>query len=294
MSETSVYRRSYRNYEGKMVRRFRWAIVMEQELRVLSQSRPFKAFCLLGALHVILRLLQIVAYDVIMQNPNHPMSSLFIHMSAIVVKEDTFFDFVRIQAPLVLITLLYCGAGMLCNDFRHNLMAVYFSKPLRWFDYMLGKALALSVVGLGLTALPGIVLVVMHNLLAPSMELLRASYWWPLSVLGFSLVVVVPGVLGVLASSALMNSENFAAIAVIMLLAADTALAAILSDSLHWQNLLLLSFPLSLNRIGESLFLQTNVMFNAPLTWPLLFWAALCVLCGVVVALRVRRAEVAA
>lgn len=288
-----VYRRSYRNYEGTLRRHFRWAIVTEQELRVLSKSRVFMAFCLMGLLHAIMRLMQIVAYDVIMQNPNNPLTPMLVHVSAIIVRETTFFDFVRIQSSLVFVATLYAGAGMICNDFRHNLMPVYFAKPIRWYDYALGKFFALTTVGILLTAVPGVILVVLHNILAPSWDLLATSYWWPASIIAFSLTVVLPCACGVLASSAVLGSQNFAAVAVVMLVVADSAMGAILSHALHWPSLFLLSFPLSINRIGESQFLQSSVMFDAPIIWPAFFWTSICAVSVWCVVRRVRSAEAA-
>jgi len=70
-------------------------------------------------------------------------------------------------------------------------------------------------------------------------------------------------------------------------------MGAILSQALHWPSLALLGFPLSINRIGESLFFQSRVMYDAPIFWPALFWAVVCVLSVWCVVRRVRRAEAA-
>lgn len=60
-----VYEHTYRNYEGVFRHRFRWWIVVEQEFRVLARLRIFKFLVLLSSIQVLLRLVQIVAYDTI-------------------------------------------------------------------------------------------------------------------------------------------------------------------------------------------------------------------------------------
>ena len=289
-----VYEQSYRHYEGTMQRRLRWAIVIEQELRVLSKARVFILLILPGLIHCILRLLQVVAYDIVIQDVNNPITPILKGITAIMVNERMFFDFLRLQAPLVFLILLYAGSGMICNDVRNNLMEVYFSKPIRWYDYALGKLLTLTFIGLALTAAPGVFLVLLHNLLAPSMELLKASWWWPAAIMGFSLVIVLPCALGILASSALMRSQNYAAIAVFMVLIANSTLGGVLAGVLQKRNYLLLSFPMTLNRIGQEFFGERRLVFDLRWEWSMTFVAVVCLLSAWVVFHRTRRAEVAA
>ena len=155
---------------------------------------------------------------------------------------------------------------MICNDVRNNLMEIYFSKP-RPVDYALGKILTLVFLGLSITAIPGILLVGLHNLLLPGMETLQASWWWPLSIGAYSLAIVTPAALCILACSALMPSQNYATITIIMALVADTSLAGLLAGLLRQRNYLGVSFPLSLRRIGEVLFADQRVLFTLSWQW---------------------------
>lgn len=288
-----IYEQTYRHYEGEMKRRFRWAIIAEQELRVLIKTRVFLLLMMVALLHGILRLLQVVAYDVVIQDPNNPLTPLLRQVQGLVVNERMFFDFIRIQTPIVFIVCLYAGSGMICSDFRNNLMEVYFSKPIRWYDYALGKILSLVAVGLSITALPGVFLAILHNMLAPSMDLLKASYWWPAAILAFSLIVVLPCVLGILASSALLSSQNFAAIAVFMVLFANSTLGGILATVLEKRNYLIISFPMALNRIGQHLFRDRRLFFELRWEWSMLFVLLVCVWGAWVIFRSARRAEVA-
>ena len=289
-----VYEHNYRNYEGGLRHQFRWWIVVEQEFRVLSRSRIFKFLVLLAGLHVIFRVLQVVGYDVIVQDPNHPMAPLLKNVEVIVVNARMFFEFVRLQTPLMFITLLYAGSGMICNDIRNNLMEIYFSKPLRWYDYVLGKVLALILLGLALTALPVALVLLQHNLLLPSMQTLNDSLFWGGAAIGFSLVVVIPTALCILACSALMPGQNYAAITVFMLLIANSTMAGLLAGALRERNYLVLSFPMALDRLGQSLFQETRLLFDLRWEWSLAYVGLTCLVALFIIMWRARRAEVAA
>lgn len=289
-----VYQRSYRHFEGRTRQRFRWWIVIEQELRVLATARPFLILLLLALLHCILRLLQVVAYDVVIQDPNHPLTPILRQIQGLIVNEQMFFDFLRLQTPLIFILFLYAGSGMICNDFRYNLMEVYFSKPIRWYDYALGKFLALVLLGLSISAAPAIFLVALHNMLLANMEVLQQTWWWPFPIVAFSLVVIVPAALGILASSALLPSQNFAAIAIFMILIANSTMAGAFAGVLQNRNYFIIAVPMAINRIGQQFFGERFLLFDLRWEWSMAYVAGLSLIMMWIIVRRVRRAELAA
>lgn len=288
-----IYTKTYRKYDGLPRRHFRWLVVIEQELKTLAKFRVFKILVLIACLHIILRLLQIVAYDVLAQDPNNPLQIVFANLDIAYIGPDTFFSFLYLQTTILFIILLYSGAGMICNDFKNNLMEIYFSKPLTWVDYCLGKILALMFLGLALTAVPGIILVGLHNLLLPGMETLSASWWWPIAITAYSFVIIIPMTLGILACSSLLPSQNYAAITVIMLLAANSSLGVLFASMLRQRDYMAISFPLSMRRVGETIFGDGRILFNLSWHWCLLYVVAVCVIALFIVLRKVRRAEMA-
>lgn len=269
-------------------------VVVEQELKTLSKFRIFKLLMLLAAIHIVIRLLQIVACNVIAQDPNNPLQLVFANLDIARIEAGTFFSFLYLQAPLMFILLLYSGAGMICNDYRNNLMEVYFSKPLTWFDYAAGKILTLLILGLCITAIPGILLVVLHNLLLPGLQTVRESWWWPLSITAYSMSIVTPAALCILACSALLPSQNYAAITVFMALMANSSLGGMLAGVLRQRDYLGVSFPLALRRIGETVFYDDRVLFTLPWYWCLLYAVVVSLIALAIVLRKVWRAEIAA
>jgi ABC-type transport system involved in multi-copper enzyme maturation permease subunit len=287
-----VYEQSYRSYDGEVRLKFRWWEIVKQELRIQFKSRPFVYLIVVAMLHFFLRLSQVIAYDVLMSNPNHPVTLALRQVPGIAVSARTFFDFIRIQAPFVFLISMYAGCGMICNDFRDNLMEVYFSKPLTWRDYVLGKSMTLGIIGLGMTAAPALVLLILHNLLAPGLKTLQATWWIPFSIIAFSLIVVAPCTLAVLASSSMLNSERFAGISVFMVLFADLTAGTMLQEMLHERNYMIIAFPMAMNRVGEVLFRDRRVLFPMPWGWSALFIAVVCLGALWIVCAKVRRAEI--
>lgn len=288
-----IYTKTYRKYDGQPRQHFRWLVVIEQEMKTLAKFRIFKFLVLIACLHVILRLLQIVAYDVLAQDPNNPLQVIFANLDIAYIGPDTFFSFLYLQTTILFVIMLYSGAGMICNDFKNNLMEIYFSKPLTWIDYCLGKVLSLVLIGLALTAIPGTLLVGLHNLLLPSMDTLISSWWWPIAITAYSFVIIVPMTLSILACSSLLPSQNYAAITVIMALVANSSLGVLFASMLKQRDYMAVSFPLSMRRVGETIFGDERILFNLAWYWCFLYIAVVCIIALLIVLRKVRRAEIA-
>lgn len=129
-----VYKQTYRAYDGKPLQGFRWWVMVKQELRVLFGTRAFVYLLVVAVIHTSLRVLQITVYDMMSASSQTPALMALRNIAMMQVDERTFFDYLRIQSPLVFIIMLFAGSGMICNDFRDNLIEIYFSKPLTRLD----------------------------------------------------------------------------------------------------------------------------------------------------------------
>jgi len=286
-----IYHQTYRSFDGTVRASGRWWAIVKHEFRVLAKSRPFLLMFLMGYPQVLLRVLQIVAVDTLASNKNNQITQMVQSVMSLKITEGMFFDFIRLQAPIVFLATILAGAGMICDDLRHNLMDIYFSKAITWRDYVVGKAMTLIIIGMIFTAVPAIFLLLLHNLLAPSMQTIRDTYWLPVPIMAFSTLLVVPCALGVLASSALFSSERYASIGVFMVLFANL----IIGQSLHRANpqLVVLAFPLALNRVGEELFTVRRPMAPISWEWSFVFIVVVCLVAFWAICRKVKRAEVA-
>ena len=122
-----IYDQSYRSYDGELRPRFRWATIVRQEFRVLFTRRLFKILILFGNLHLLLRIAQIFALDVLSKQSSGPFAEAFMNADVQDTGAWIYFDFLRMQSPLVFLTIIYAGSGLICNDFRNNLVEIYFA-----------------------------------------------------------------------------------------------------------------------------------------------------------------------
>lgn len=286
-----VYNQTYRSYDGEVRRRFRWAVVVSHELGLATGSRLMRYLLIVASFHVFLRILFVVMFDSMASDPRSPIGLAVRNATFFNVDNRMFFDFLRYQGGLVFMILLVAGAGLIANDKRHNLLEIYFAKPLTWWDYILGKLGALLALGLGLTLAPALLLIVLHIILTPGAESLKDGAWWALRSLGFSLAIVVPMALGILACSATVRGERQAGLAATLLLFIDWFFATMLSSMLHNRDILVLSLPTAIRRLGEILFQQRRPVMDLPWTVAILAVGIVCVVALAIVVRVARRAE---
>jgi hypothetical protein len=245
-------------------------------------------------MHVCMRILQVVAFDTLSSSPRSPITQMLREVAMFTVNSTTFFDFLRMQSGMVFLAAILAWAGMICDDYKNNLMEVYFSKPMTWRDYVLGKTMTLVIIGLAFTAIPGVFLVLLHNMMSASLATLKETYLLPVSITVFSLALVVPCALGVLACSATSSSQRYASIAVFMVLFGDLTIGRVLPDLLHEQSYAIIAFPLAINRVGEMLFSTKRPMFDLSWQWSAVYIGAVCAICLWLICSKVRRSEIAA
>ena len=288
-----IYEQTYREYTGTYKQRFRWWIIIQQEVKLLMKSRFFRLTLLATLLHFILRLMVITIYDIIAQDPNSSLAAFFSNVENLEVNALMFYEFLRVQTFLVFIVLLFAGSGMICNDVKNNLMEIYFSKPITWRDYALGKILGLSLIGFVHSLIPATILLAMHVLMLPRWDTLKDSATWLLASTGYSMIVVLPTALVVLASSALIKSKNFAAVSVLMILIANSTLGLTLGSVLRDENYFIVSLPMAINRVGQHFFNDNNLLFRSHVGWSALYTIVVCGIMLTLILRRIRKAEVA-
>ena len=128
------------------------------------------------------------------------------------------------------------------------------AKPITWLDFAIGKIVSLVTVGFSVMGLPCVVFVLAHNALLPGWDLLMKSWWWIPASVGYSLVMVVPGALAILACSALIRSQGHAAITIIMISVVDGIFGPLLAGLLRDPRYLLVMFLVDQEKLGHAMF----------------------------------------
>jgi ABC-type transport system involved in multi-copper enzyme maturation permease subunit len=119
--------------------------------------------------------------------------------------------FLFLSSSLVIVWLMMLQqAGIICNDLRNGAYTLYFSRPLRTRDYVVGKILGLLVLPVSIL----VVTILVAYVQAVSLVLNANQAWsalWVVArgVLASVAFTAVP-VLSLLAASALASSERYA------------------------------------------------------------------------------------
>ena len=178
---------------------------------------------------------------------------------------------------------------MICNDIRYYLVDVYFSKPITWKDYVIGKVGSLFIIGMCFTFVPVFLLLTMHNFFLPSMDNLMQSLEWLWQSFLYSSLIALSFSCVTLAASALVNSPGFAAISIFMITMADTAMAGILATMLRDRSYLILAYGSVLTTIGERIFQTRHGQYDLHWSYSMAMVVLVCGVSLAIISFKIRR-----
>jgi ABC-type transport system involved in multi-copper enzyme maturation permease subunit len=192
---------------------------------------------------------------------------------------------------MIIMILVLCGAGLISDDLRFNSLQLYFSRPIKKRDYLLGKA-AVIVFFLGIiTLVPGMVFVMMKLLFAGNLKFLGEYPFIPFSILGFSLFVIVFFTFYTLLLSASNKNRRYVAVLIFGVYFFTNILSGILKEIFGDVHFYLLSLQTNLQQVGAVLFGQ-DPTYDIPWIYSLLVLLAFCALSAFILNKKVRGVEV--
>lgn len=192
---------------------------------------------------------------------------------------------------MLVMLLVFAGAGLIADDMRHNALQLYFSRPLRKRSYLLGKASVVFAFVLALTLLPGLILLIMKLIFSASFALLAQYPWLPLSILACSALYAVFFASYTLLLSALSRNRRYVTILIFAVYFFSDILHGIFYGAFRNPYFALLSIKANLKQVGSAIFGQTPP-FAFPWPLSLLVLGGVCGLAALVLSRRVREVEV--
>jgi len=192
---------------------------------------------------------------------------------------------------LCVMMLVFAGAGLIADDLKHNSLQVYFSRPLRKRDYLLGKMAVVLFFVLIVTLVPGLLLVLSKLVLSGSLRFFLEYPWLVLSILGYSVVLAVVFAFYTLLLSALNKNSRFVMIMIFLTYIFSDILSALLRETFRTPYMILVSIRANLEQVGAFLFAQKSA-YPVPVGWSFVVLAALCALSAVVLNTKIRSVEV--
>lgn len=119
--------------------------------------------------------------------------------------------FLRTETWFAMVLILFAGPNLISQDLRYNAFPLYFSRPLRRIDYVLGK-LGVIVALLGaVIVLPAIAAYLLGMLFSLDVTILHDTYRILLASVTYGVVISVSAGLLILALSSLSRNSRYVA-----------------------------------------------------------------------------------
>jgi ABC-2 type transport system permease protein len=239
-----VYEQSYRSHEARgPLRQLRFWPILREGLRLLLARRALLILGMLAWLPLVARVIQVYVVT------RFPEAGQLLPVDG-----RLFGEFLNQQLYLVLLLVIFSGAGLIAEDLRSGAIIVYLSRPLTRRDYVLGKLGILLGVGLAVTLVPGLLLYFAAVGLAPGSFLEVRLVWIAPAVALHSLAMCLIYGLLMLALSSLSRSARVAGLGFAALVLGLELVVAIVQANFDLPAARLLSLQQDVRMLGEALF----------------------------------------
>ena len=286
----TIREKGYSHWDGELAElRFPWWPITRTGIQLAFKKKAFRlffagaflpAFVALGGLYVSERL--------------EDFKALVQSNRALINIDPNYFKTFLTSGFLlffIIMVLVFAAAGLVSDDLKHNSLQLYFSRPLRKKDYLLGKMSVVAFFVLVLTVVPWLVLIIFKLIFAGSFKFFLEYPWLPLSVIGYGALLTVFFAFYILLLSALSKNTRYVIILIIASYIFSDALFGILHETFRVPAMALFSIRANLQQAGAFLFGQ-RLPFRVPVVWSFVVLAGICALSALVLNRRIRGAEV--
>jgi len=286
----TIREKGYAHWDGTLAeRRYPWGPITRTGIRLAFRKKMFRfffagaflpAFLALGGLYISERLED---FKALVQS----------NRALLRIDPKYFAGFMTNTAVLfsLIFVLVFAASGLIADDLKHNSLQLYFSRPIRKKDYILGKMSVVAFFVLILTAVPYLVLVVFKLIFAGSFQFFLEYPWLPLSVLGYSALLTVFFAFYILLLSALSKNTRYVIVLIWGTYLFSDALSGILFETFRQRAMILFSLRANLQQAGAFLFGQ-KLPHPVPAVWSFAVLAGICVLAAFVLHRKTRGVEV--
>jgi len=280
-----IYEKSYLSWQGRLLERpMTWFVIAKTGIR-LAWRKSLGIILFISFIPFIFR-----AGQIYILSRFGDEETLLKMVSGVQIDAEFFMSFLKGQAFLLLLLIIVTGAGLIANDRKYKALPIYFSKPVGFWDYVIGKLLIIGSYGLLITIVPALILYLMRALLTQNTDFIQTYYWVPLSIVVWSTAALL--VLGglTLAVSAFSRGSRAASILLFSIIYVPELLRVILAKI---PNIGLISLHATLNQLGAALF-GTSRPFSFSIGWGMAVLIGILGLSILVLKMKVRPTEIIA
>jgi ABC-type transport system involved in multi-copper enzyme maturation permease subunit len=192
---------------------------------------------------------------------------------------------------MIIMILVFCGAGLIADDLKHNALQLYFARPLKKRDYLTGKAAVIFFFLFIVTLVPGIVFIFFKLVFAGNLQFFTSYPWLILSVLAYSILITTFFSFYTLLLSSIGKNRRYVAILIFGVYIFSDIFSAIFYEIFHSRYFYLLSIKSNLQQVGAVLFDQ-RTPWNIPWYYSLMVIVAICLFSAYMLKRKVRGVEI--
>lgn len=192
---------------------------------------------------------------------------------------------------MIVMIMVFCGAGLISDDLKYNSLQLYFSRPLKKFHYLTGKAAVIAFFLFMVTLVPGIVFILMKLIFSGNLRFFQQYPWLILSVLVYSVFITGFFAFYVMLLSSLNKNRRYVAVLIFGLYLFTDILFGIFYGIFRSKYFSLISIKVNLQQVGSVLFKQ-KTPYDIPWLYSLLILVLICVVSALVLRKKVTGVEI--
>ncbi|MGA2533236.1 MAG: ABC transporter permease subunit [Candidatus Aminicenantales bacterium] len=286
----TVREKGYYHWDGQLVeRRFPWIPITRTGIMLAFKKRGFR-FLFAGAF-----LPGIVFLGIIYISENLESFQAMVRGSdrLISITPGSFKTFLTFPPVLFLMIamMVFAGSGLIADDLKHNSLQIYFSRPLRKKDYLMGKMAVVFFFILAVTLVPGLLVYVFKLIFAGNFKFFLSYPWLIFSIVGFSAFLAVFFAFYTLLLSSLSKNSRYVMVLVFMIYLFSDVLFGILQSIFRTPYMALFSIRANIDQVGALVFAQKPA-HPVPVLWSCLVLGGICALSALVLNRKIRGVEV--
>jgi ABC-type transport system involved in multi-copper enzyme maturation permease subunit len=159
---------------------------------------------------------------------------------------------------MIVMIMVFCGAGLISDDLKYNSLQLYFSRPLKKGHYFMGKAAVIAFFLFMVTLVPGIVFFLMKLIFSGNLKFFQQYPWLLVSVFVYSAFITGFFALYVMLLSSLNKNRRYVAVLIFGLYVFTDILFGIFYGIFRSKYFSLVSIKVNLQQVGAALFKQKS------------------------------------
>jgi ABC-2 type transport system permease protein len=237
-----IFDQGYQHWSGELAgHAWRWLAITRQGLRVALAGRVVRTLVLIAVLPALLLAFALAMWGLLEQKSDliTAIMPMFGFLDPAILAGPkayrveiwtiSYSYFLRTETWFAMVLILFVGPSLISQDLRYNALPLYFSRPLRRIDYVLGK-LGVIVALLGaVIILPSIAAYLLGLIFSLDISILRDTFRVLAASILYGLVISISAGLLILALSSLSRNSRYVALFWIGLWFLTSSVAGVLS-----------------------------------------------------------------